>query len=148
MTENQNSTTTEGQTDAVAETTEETTEQETQGRTGNPEAAKYRKQLREAEGQRDALLERVAGLQRAQVEQAAAATLAKPGSLWASGVQLADLLDAAGEVDQVKVADAARSATEDFGLATAVRTPRPDPTQGAREVAAGNGWVDAMGRSA
>ncbi|PWJ24738.1 hypothetical protein ATK17_0839 [Branchiibius hedensis] len=80
------------------------------------EAAKYRRALRDTEAQRDALAQQVAGLQRAAVERVAAAHLAKPEALWVAGVDLADLLDGAGVVDEEKVRTAAREAADRLGL--------------------------------
>ena len=108
------------------------------------EAAKYRRQLRDTETERDALRERVHTLQRAEVEQLAA-HLAKPAALWASGTTLDDLLDDAGNVDAAKVSEAAKTAADTLGLARIPGTPRPDPGQGGSGGAPTvNRWADAM----
>lgn len=108
------------------------------------EAAKYRTQLRETEAQRDTLAAKVETLQKAQVE-ALAADLAKPAALWATGTSLADLLDDDGNVDADKVTEAVARARDELGLAAAVRSPRPDPTQGAQGgTPRASGWVAAM----
>lgn len=70
------------------------------------EAAKYRRQLREAEAERDTLSGRVAAMQKREVERLAAADLAAPADLWLTGTALADLLDDNGDVDTAKVTDA------------------------------------------
>ena len=66
----------------------------------NAEAAKYRHRLREAESERDALLEQLAVLRRAAVDAEVTNNyrVAAEG-FWASGVQLEDLLDDKGGID-------------------------------------------------
>lgn len=96
-------------------TTEATGDQDAQGNQGNREAAKYRRQLREAEAARDALSTRLEGMQRAQVE--AMVDLAQPRALWAV-TELADLLDDDGNVDSEKVAAAMTRARDELGAST------------------------------
>jgi len=69
------------------------------------EAAKWRRQYREAESQVAALTERLTTLQRREVERLASADMADPEDLWRSGVELTELLDESGDVDQGKVAE-------------------------------------------
>lgn len=69
----------------------------------NREAAKYRTRLRETEAQRDALTARLETLQRNEIQRLAADRLADPADLWRDGGTVADLLDAAGNVDPGKV---------------------------------------------
>lgn len=90
---------------------------------GNKEAAKYRRQLREAEAERDTLTERVAALQRAEAERIAGEKIAQPSALWASGVTLDTLLDADGNVDAGKVREATDAATSVLGLTKTLRGP-------------------------
>lgn len=90
---------------------------------GNREAAKYRTRLREVEKERDTLSERVTALQRAEIERIAGTKLEKPAGLWASGVELADLLDENGDVDVEKVTAAAETAQEQLGLQQPARGP-------------------------
>lgn len=71
--------------------------------TPNSEAAKYRRRLREAEAERDALRDTVATMQRADAERIAASSLVTPGDLFAAGTDLADLLDDTGTLDADKV---------------------------------------------
>lgn len=67
--------------------------------TGNAEAAKYRRRLRDTEAQRDTVSERLAGYQRREAERIAGEQLSKPGDLFDIGrVELADLLDDGGNV--------------------------------------------------
>jgi hypothetical protein len=83
------------------------------------EAAKYRRQLRETEAQRDALAERLERHQRAEVERLAGARIEKGSAIWAGGAQLADFLDADGNVDPLAVPAAVDAAIEQLGLSRA-----------------------------
>ncbi len=87
----------------------------------NREAARYRRRLRSAEAERDALKATVESLQRAEVDRLATDTGLRPAALWASGPELADLLSDDGTVDQVKVAAAISAARETLGI------PNPPP---------------------
>ncbi len=80
------------------------------------EAAKWRKQLREVEAERDSLVGKVEALQRAQVDAAAAVHGIKPQALWAAGAQLADLVGDDGTPDQEKIAAAVAAAREQLGI--------------------------------
>ena len=77
------------------------------------EAARYRRSLREAETERDALRGRVETIQRAEVERLAAEDLATPSDLWLTGAALSGLLDDDGNVDQAKVTDAVKAVLTD-----------------------------------
>lgn len=83
---------------------------------GGREAAKYRRRLRDTEGERDGLREQLDGMRRAEVERIAGAKINKPAALWAGGVQLADLLDDQGNIDAGKVDAAVTTACADLGL--------------------------------
>lgn len=97
----------------------------------NREAARYRRQLRAAESERDALAQRVEVMQRAEVERLAGTDhrLTEPAALWATGITLAGLLGEDGQIDTAKVKTAAEGAVTALGLAR-----RPDgafiPTEG------------------
>lgn len=95
----------------------EETNQEPQEGTerGNREAAKYRRQLREAEAERDTLTSRVEALQKDTIEGIAASILKRPAALWATGTTLADLLDTSGNIDPAKVTEAAEKAQQELG---------------------------------
>ena len=92
----------------------------------NQEAAKWRRQLREAEAERDTLRGRVEAMQRSEIERLASGRLAKPESLWAAGAQLADLLDEQGSVDPEKVEEAVTSAVDSLGLEQVPSHLRPE----------------------
>ncbi len=69
------------------------------------EAARYRRSLRDAEAERDNLRDRLATLQKAEVERLASGDdgLAVPGDFWLAGANLASLLDGDGNVDASRV---------------------------------------------
>lgn len=94
---------------------EESAEQD--GSKAAREAAKYRRQLRETQAERDQLREQIDAMRRAEVERLAGAVLRKPSGLWAAGVQVADLLAEDGTVDPGKVEAAAKQAADSLGLA-------------------------------
>jgi hypothetical protein len=85
------------------EATEPATRRDTDA--GSGEAAKYRRRLREAEAERDALAARLATAQRREVERLAGADLARGDDVWLGGAELAALLDDDGNVDPSKVAE-------------------------------------------
>ncbi|MBN3458796.1 hypothetical protein JNN96_32690 [Mycobacterium sp. DSM 3803] len=97
------------------------------------EAAKYRKQLRATEAERDelggqlaAMGERLAAMQRGEAERLAAEHLADGADLWRDGTDLTALLDEAGNVDPEKVrqaAQAARKAHPHWGRRVIKRNP-------------------------
>lgn len=108
------------------------------------EAARYRRQLRKVEAERDALAEKVTALQRAEVERHAA-HLTRPDAIWAAGLELADVLDEDGNVDPERVTTAITDAADRLGLARAPGTPAPDPTQGAHGTPArANAFTQAL----
>lgn len=80
------------------------------------EAAKYRRRLRDTEAERDRLAEQVESLQRAEVERLAASDGLRPAALWASGVELADLLADDGTVHGSKVSAAIGASREQLGI--------------------------------
>jgi hypothetical protein len=86
----------------TTETDDQTDEGATEQGKGN-EAAKYRTRLRSTEAERDTLAARVARLQTSEVHRLAGARMADPDDLTVHGVQVVDLLDDDGEVDEAKV---------------------------------------------
>lgn len=100
-----------------------------EGDSAGREAAKYRRQLREAESQRDAVTQRLERLQRAEVERLAGQRIEKGSAIWSAGAQLADFLDADGNVDPLTVPAAVDSAIEQLGLSRAQFGP-VIPSQG------------------
>ncbi|MGI5222280.1 hypothetical protein [Nocardia sp. CA-290969] len=82
------------------------TDQETEEEQKNPaarQAAKYRRQLRDTEAERDGLRERVTGYERAEVERLVADSLADPADLWVAGTELDALRAEDGSIDPEKV---------------------------------------------
>jgi len=104
------------------------------------EAARYRRQLRAAESERDALAEQVTALRRAAVEDRVKSHRITPDGFWASGVELETLLDDDGQLDDEKIKTAAEAAAEKLGLERIgtrgphvpkegrTTTPRPTPS--------------------
>lgn len=113
--------------EAARDLTPEPEKVESEDGKAGKEAAKYRRQLRDTEAERDALGEKVTALQRLAVETEARKHLRKPEALWAAGADLAGLLDENGLPDPVKVEAASNDAVQRLGLNT---TPKPDPSQG------------------
>lgn len=102
--------------------------------------ARFRKERNEAREERDALADRVARMQRAEVERLAADALSHPADVFSlSGNELADYLTEAGDVDADKVAaDVTAILAERPGLrrnapafdptrSTGGRPPKPEP---------------------
>lgn len=75
----------------------------------NREAAKYRRQLRDVEAQRDQLGERLAAMQQSQAETLAREHLADGADIWRDGLELSAVLDNDGNLDPAKVAAAAKA---------------------------------------
>jgi len=112
---------------AVDEATTDEAPDANDDRGGNREAAKYRRQLREAEAARDALGERLAALQRGQAETFAREHLADGADLWRDGLDLTALLDDDGNLDAAKVAEAARAARKAHPHWAAPTVPKRNP---------------------
>lgn len=93
----------------------------------NREAAKWRTKLRESEAQVATLTGQLEAAQRAFAEHLASADGLKPEALWASGVELADLLAEDGRPDAGKVAEAVDAARSKLGIR---RGPKVNPAQG------------------
>ncbi|MDA0253048.1 MAG: hypothetical protein O2892_19245 [Actinomycetota bacterium] len=91
---------------------------------GSKEAARYRRQLRAVEADRDALAGQLLALQRQQVEARATVLGIRPAAVWAAGISVTDLLGADGTVDAEKVSQAVASVKETFGIKPKA-TPRP-----------------------
>ncbi len=110
---------------------------------GKPSEARLRKRAREAEQARNELAVRLEKLQTKEIKRLLPDGLT-PKALWASNIQLTDLLDDEGEVDPAKVAAAADKARDELGI--------PKPTVGNLVPGIGNrpappradGWTDAF----
>lgn len=96
---------------------DDTTDATTEGTEGgnNAEAARYRRKLRKAEGERDALAQRLETLQRQQADTLITATGVKPDAVYAVA-ELADLLTDDGGIDPEKVTAAIAAARDRFGI--------------------------------
>lgn len=118
---------------------------------GNSEAARYRRRLRDAEAERDAHATRIEAFQRRDVARLAGETLAQPSDLFdVGGRDLADLLDDAGEVDADKVTMAAAALLESRpGLAKAKDQVWPADTGQGRQgesFSPAASWAGLLGR--
>ena len=94
------------------------------------EAARYRHRAKEAEAERDALAEQLTALRRAAVEDRLKAQHVPAAGFWAAGVQLDDLLDDDGNLDDEKIKTAADHAVETLGLERVGVHMRPVPGEG------------------
>lgn len=105
-------------TDASNEPTTETTPTTTTGDGGsNREAARYRRQLRETEAERDALREQVEGMRRAEVDRLAQQHhRIGVAALLATGTQLADLMTDSGTVNAEALKVAVERARAELGI--------------------------------
>ncbi len=112
---------------AVTDPAEAPEDKQPEGK-GNKEAAKYRVQLRETEAARDVLTAIVEAMRTAEVNRIVETSDAriKPDALWASGVNLADLLTEDGAIDADLVNAAIGTAAEKFG----VRIPKAPSVAG------------------
>lgn len=112
------------------------------------EAARYRRQLRETEAERDTLRGQIEAMQRAEVERLASTKLAKPAGIWTAGIQLDDMLTDSGTVDPAKVADVVAVAMDTVGLAPvpprSVIAPKAGTGGGGRPPSSGKGFAGAF----
>lgn len=99
---------------------------------GNAEAARWRVKLRETEAERDALTQRVEGLQKQIITRLCEAEGVKPDAVFAAlgDDGIAGLLDDDGAVDADKVGAAVGVARDRFGIVDGPRRPMVDHTQG------------------
>ncbi|UAK35201.1 hypothetical protein K8O92_16080 [Nocardia asteroides] len=109
---------------------------------GNREAAKYRRQLRETETERDALRERVTAYERTEVERLAADRLADPSDLWTGGTDLETLRGKDGAIDPAKVGKAIEGVLESHPHWQ--RATRPRPAVGSLRSGASGSSVDGL----
>lgn len=80
------------------------------------EAAKYRKQLRAVEAERDTLLSTIESLQRGIIESELAGKMEVPRSFWLGESKPADFFNEDGSLDQLAVKNEATRVTKEFGL--------------------------------
>lgn len=114
------------------------------------EAVKYRRRLREAESQRDALAARLEASQRREIERLAAESLAQPGDLFdVGGKDVPTFVTADGEIDAAAVTEAvAALLAERPGLHKDARVQWPDSGAGRRghSSPAGTTWTEVLKR--
>jgi sulfur relay (sulfurtransferase) DsrC/TusE family protein len=115
----------------------------------NREAAKYRRQLRDVEAERDGLLEQVTGWRKQQAENIAQAHGLNAAALWAAGAELETMLTEEGMVDEAKLIEFVKEAKDKLGI---VPPPQVASAAGQGRVGtaiavdtnAGNTWADAL----
>jgi hypothetical protein len=90
-------------------------EDDAESESANAEAAKWRRQLRETEAQRDTLASQVDALQRQQIEAQDTAAGVKPAALWKTS-ELSALISEDGTVDAELVATAIDTARQELGI--------------------------------
>ncbi|MBX9147976.1 hypothetical protein [Rhodococcus qingshengii] len=95
---------------------------------GNSEAARYRRQLRDTEAERNSLTVRIEAMQRTEILRLAGDELASPFDIFEIGrALLPDLIDDAGDVDPAKVAEAVSGLVGSRpGLSIHARLPKPN----------------------
>lgn len=107
------------------------------------EPARWRRKVREVETTRDALAEKVAALQLAQLDTMLTGTGVKPAAVLAVA-ELAALLDEDGLVDSGKVNDAVAAARARFGIGAPKGTVVPGLGQQPSGVPRVDAWQDAF----
>ncbi|MBF6298038.1 hypothetical protein IU459_10815 [Nocardia amamiensis] len=118
----------------------------------NREAAKWRKQLRTVEAERDGLRERVTAFERAEVERLAADRLADPADLWTGGVDLESLRGKDG-IDAAKVGKAVDAILRSHPHWQRAQKQRPavgslrSGATGASVDSLGTSWAEVFGAS-
>jgi hypothetical protein len=119
------------------------------GNKAGQEAAKYRKQLRDTEAERDALTGTVDSLRRQLIAQNMPhGSKLNADSLWTAGHNAADLFAADGAVDVGKLSEAVKDTHQKFGVRFG-----PDPIpgsgtgQGAASAGEGPSWSKALNKN-
>lgn len=118
---------------------------------GNGEAAKYRRALRDTEAQRDALADRLAGYQRRECEAVVAEILDVPADLWdVAGLNPAEFYADDGTVDEDKVRFAAGTLAQMRPRLAKPPAPQASWGQGSGGIAPAGGsevsWSDVIKR--
>ena len=83
---------------------------------GNNEAAKYRRKLREVEGQRDQLTEQLNTIRRTVIDRQVKALGYEPEGFWAGGAELEQFLNDEGHINDEAVETTAREIAARLGL--------------------------------
>jgi hypothetical protein len=112
------------------------------------EAAKYRRQLRETEGERDVMASQLEAARGELAEAVLRGVLAQPAAFWLTGAKVGDFFGEDGRLDAARLRSAAQAAAAESGLAVAEnQTVIASPTlrrEGQLD-AAGAGWSSAFG---
>jgi hypothetical protein len=99
--------------------------------TGNSEAAKYRRQLRDTETERDLLKTQITAWQTDHAETVAAKEGVNAAALWASGADLQTLIGENGLIDQSLLGEAIQTARDILGIKA---LPKAASSEGAGNV--------------
>ncbi|WP_347057268.1 hypothetical protein ABC795_11220 [Blastococcus sp. HT6-30] len=121
--------------------------EEGQQSAANREAANYRRKLRDAEAERDALASAVATYQKRDAEALVGERLLSAADLWVAGVELKDLLDDGATVSAEKVDAAVAKVLEDHPHWAPKKPGVPrDMGQGSRgeSVGGGTSWASVI----
>lgn len=113
--------------DATEADSDDTDEPDDKATRAGRQAAKYRHRAKAAETELAAVTQQLEATRRGIIAQLAAAHGVNEKALFASGVEVADMVNDKGAVDPDAVAKAAQTARAELGL---VRTPAPNPGQG------------------
>lgn len=97
------------------------TDEQRNTKKGNAEAAKYRRQLRQVEAERDQLQEHLERFRQAEIAEASKSLLTVPKLLFINGKSAADYYDSDGKLDAKKVKKASEEIVKEFGDAVAPR---------------------------
>lgn len=94
------------------------------------EAAKYRRQLRDTEAERDDLRSRLANAHVREAERRAEGQLHDTGDLWRYGTDLNSLIDGNGDIDVSKVDEAVHELKRTRPHLSKIGMKHPEPSQG------------------
>lgn len=115
---------------------------------GNKEAAKYRRQLRDAQAERDGLAETVETLRRHVIATAMPTDRIKPDALWATGHNAAEFFDESGQLDGAKLSTITTETAATLGVPLQDVIRESGMGQGSGSVEPKATWSDALKRRA
>lgn len=99
------------------------TDEQRNTKKGNAEAAKYRRQLRQVEAERDQLQEHLERFRQAEIAEACEGLLSVPKLLFINGKSSADYYDDNGKIDMKKLQAASKELVKEFGDQVARQNP-------------------------
>lgn len=131
----------------LSESTEQDASEGTEKDSENPnrEAAKYRRQLRDVEAQRDTLTGQVEAMQKAMIENEVARAGYKPAAFWSRDENTADqFFTEDGSLDTDALADAITTTADELGLKGKARGPVAPKEGGTSRPRATKTWDSAF----